>query len=379
MLDALARCAALAQSYETPWPRDPSAAPGPGQQPWGVHHDDPPPYNRLFGPVHARGPQSGVVWQHGRELIAWGEPDRADLTFSVAKTCLALLAGVAEAQGLLPDLDRPVHEQLPGIGFEDSAHNRAVTWAQLLQQTSEWEGTCFGIPDTVDRWRKVAQDPRPAGGPKGGARPLQAPGSYWEYNDVRINQLSLALLHLFRAPLPQVFLEVLLQPLGGGAGFAWRGYDDAWVELHGIGRVQSVPGGSHWGGGLSISARDQARIGQLMLDIARGRSVAPIHPAWIAAMAEPCAIAPFYGRLVWLNRGGRAFPGASEQAVLMLGAGGHTVWVDPVLDAVVVLRWLDPAQLPAVMRPIAAALQTRNGAARSTVHRQRLPRTRRSR
>jgi CubicO group peptidase (beta-lactamase class C family) len=354
---ALTRCASLAQSHETPWPRDPFAAPGPGQQPWGVHHDDPPPYNRLFGPVHARGPQSGVVWQHGRELIAWGEADRADLTFSVAKTCLALLAGVAEAQGLLPDLDRPVHQQLPGIGFDDSTHNRAITWSQLLQQTSEWEGSCFGIPDTVDRWRKVAQDPRPAGGPKGGARPLQPPGSYWEYNDVRINQLSLALLHLFHAPLPQVFLDVLLHPLGGGAGFAWRGYDDAWVDLAGIGRVQSVPGGSHWGGGLSISARDQARIGQLMLDIARGSGPAPIRPAWIAAMAEPCPVAPFYGRLVWLNRGGRVFPGASERAVLMLGAGGHTVWIDPVLDAVVVLRWLDPAQLPAVMRPIAAALQ----------------------
>ena len=131
---------------------------------------------------------------------------RADLTFSVAKTYLALLAGVAQGHGLLPDEDEPVVARLPGIGF-DSAHNRSVTWAQLLTQTSEWEGTSFGLPDTVDRWRKVAQDPRPAAGPKGGARPLQAPGSYWEYNDVRINQLALALLHLFRRPLPEVFLE----------------------------------------------------------------------------------------------------------------------------------------------------------------------------
>ena len=49
---------------------------------------------------------------------------------------------------------------------------------------------------------------------------LQAPGSYWEYNDVRINQLSLALLHLFRRPLQDVFLETVLRPLGGGDGFA---------------------------------------------------------------------------------------------------------------------------------------------------------------
>ena len=40
----------------------------------------------------------------------------------------------------------------------------------------------------------------------------------------------------------------------------------------------------------------------------------------------------------------------------MLGAGGHTVWVDPGLSAVVVLRWLDPAHSAAVMWQVAAAL-----------------------
>ncbi|MDP1532566.1 MAG: serine hydrolase, partial [Rubrivivax sp.] len=331
-----------ARAHETPWPRDPEAAPTAQQSPWGVHHDDPPPYNRLLGPVHARGPQSGVVWQHGRELAAWGEPDRADLTFSVAKTYLALLAGLAQAQGLLPDEDAPVAARLPGIGF-DSPHNRAITWAQLLTQTSEWEGSVFGLPDSVDRWRKVAQDPRPAGGPKGGARPLQAPGSYWEYNDVRINQLALALLHLFGAPLPEVFLDQLLRPLGGGDGFAWRGYDGADVELPGRGRVASVPGGSHWGGGVSISARDQARIGQLVLDGGAGGGRQLIARDWIARMGQPCEVAPFYGRLLWLNPGRQAFPGASEQALFMLGAGGHYVWIEPAHDAVVVLRWLDGA------------------------------------
>jgi CubicO group peptidase (beta-lactamase class C family) len=350
--------ASFAQAHEISWPRDPAAELSTGETPWGVHPEDPPPFNRLLGPVHARGPQSGVVRQHGVEIAAWGEPARADLTFSVAKTYLALLAGVAHGQGLLPDVDAPVVAQLPDIGF-DSAHNRTITWAHLLTQTSEWEGTCLGVPDTVDRWRKVAQDPRPAGGPKGGARPLQAPGTYWEYNDVRINQLALALLHLFRKPLPHVFLEHVLQPLGGGEGYAWRGYHDAWIDVPGLGKVQSVPGGSHWGGGVSISARDQARIGQLLLDggAAGGRQLIP--QDWLEKMYEPCPIAPFYGRLLWLNRNGRAFPGASTQAVFMLGAGGHCVWVDRELDAVVVLRWLDPAHLPAAIRQIAAALAKR--------------------
>jgi len=201
----LALSTAFADSHETPWTRDPLREP----QRFGVHHDDPPPWNRLRGPVYERGPCSGVVWQHGVEIAAWGQPARSDQTFSVAKTCLALLAGVAQARGLLPDVDRPVAAQLPGIGF-DTPHNAPITWRHLLEQTSEWEGNCFGLPDQVDRWRKVAHDPHPAGGPKGGNRPLQEPGRYWEYNDVRINQLSLALLHLFREPLQQVMQEALL-------------------------------------------------------------------------------------------------------------------------------------------------------------------------
>ena len=139
---------AFATAHEVNWPRDPDAAPGPGQVRFGVHHDDPPPYNVARGPLHARGGVSGVVLQHGREVAAWGEPERADLTFSVAKTYLALLAGVALQRGLIASLDTPVVERLPGIGF-DSAHNRPITWRHLLQQTSEWEGTLFGLPDTV--------------------------------------------------------------------------------------------------------------------------------------------------------------------------------------------------------------------------------------
>ena len=348
---------AFAQAHEVAWPRDPAADPVPGATPWGVHHDDPAPFNRLRGPVHPRGPQSGVVRQHGREVASWGEPERADLTFSVAKTYLALLAGVANGMGLLPDEDEAVVRRLPGIGF-DSEHNRAVTWAHLLTQTSEWEGDCFGLPDTVDRWRKVGHDPKPADGPKGGARPLQTPGSYWEYNDVRINQLALALLHLFGRPLPEVFLEHVLQPLGGGASFAWRGYDDAWVELPGAGRVQSVPGGSHWGAGVSISAHDQARIGQLLLDGGAGGGRQLVPARWMHRMFEPCPVAPFYGRLLWLNRDGTAFPGASAQAACMVGAGGHYTWVDPGLDAVVVLRWLDAQAVPETMQRFADALAT---------------------
>jgi CubicO group peptidase (beta-lactamase class C family) len=340
---------AFAQAHEINWPRDPAADPAR----WGVHHPDPPPFNRLRGPVHARGGVSGAIWLKGEEVAAWGEPDRADLTFSVAKTYLALLAGLAQSRGLL-HADERVSERLPGIGF-DSPHNRAITWEHLLTQTSEWEGVCFGMPDQVEHYRHVAHDPKPAAGRKGDKRPLQAPGTYWEYNDVRINQLSLALLHVFREPLPEIFLESILRPLGGGANFRWAGYDDAWVEIGGR-RMQSVPGGSHWGAGVSISARDQARIAQLLLDDGThaGRQLVPRD--WVERMREPCAIAPFYGLLTWLNRDGRMFADASRSSWFMFGAGGNYVWIDPDHEMVAVARWLDSAHANGFVSRVAKAL-----------------------
>jgi len=340
----------FAVAHEIPWPRDPAAdASG-----WGLHQVDPPPYNRLRGPVHARGGVSGVVRQRGRVVAAWGEPDRADLTFSVAKSYLAMLAGVAHGRGLLPDVDEPVVERVRGIGFE-STHNRQVTWQHLLTQTSEWEGSNFGIPDTVDRYRHVTHEPRAPQGKKGDPRPLQRPGTYWEYNDVRINQFSLALLHLFQQPLPEVFDEALMQPLECSASWRWRGYDDATVDLAGR-RVQSVPGGTHWGGGVSISASDQSRLGQLLLDGGShgGRELLP--SSWVHRMRQPCAIAPYYGWLLWLNGDGTVFPGASTQAYCMVGAGGHLVWMEPAHEAVVVVRWMDPAHTAAFMERMTAAL-----------------------
>src|SRR5262249_15525096 len=155
-------------------------------------------------------------------------------------------AGIAYDRGLLPDPDEPVVARIHGIGFE-RGQNAHVTWTHLLQQTSEWEGECFGIPDQVERYRTVQFQTVRATGRKGDLRPLQSPGTYWEYNDVRINQFALALLHLFRRPLPEVFREAVMRPIGASDEWSWVGYDNAWIDLDGR-RVQSVPGGTHWGG-----------------------------------------------------------------------------------------------------------------------------------
>jgi len=145
-------------AHETSWSRE-------NLDNFGIHKADPAPWNQLLGPVHPRGGVSGVIHVAGEKVCEWGEPHRADLTFSIAKTYLAMLAGVAHDKGLLPEVHEPVHRKVKGIGFED-AHNAQVTWLHLLQQTSEWEGSCFGIPDLVDRYRHLQYQPTPPVGKK---------------------------------------------------------------------------------------------------------------------------------------------------------------------------------------------------------------------
>ena len=322
----------FAVEHETAWSRDT----GDG---WGIHRQDPPPWNRFLGPVHSRGPVSGTILVDGKTQISWGKPERADLTFSIAKTYLALLAGVAHDRGLLPDPDERVAARVPGIGF-DEGRNALITWAHLLQQTSEWEGECFGVPDQVERYRVVRFQDVASEGKKGDPRPLQAPGTYWEYNDVRVNQFSLALLHLFGRALPDVFREFVMDPIGASDGWRWDGYDNAWIELNGE-RVQSVPGGSHWGGGVSIGSLDQARVAQLLLDEGRVGDRQVISAEWIARMRTPCAIAPFYGYLTWLNHRQRVFSSVPASSYFAFGAGSSFMWIEPERRMTLIVRWID--------------------------------------
>jgi CubicO group peptidase (beta-lactamase class C family) len=324
----------FAIDHETPWTRN-------IDDKWGIHHEDPPPWNRLLGPLHDRGPVSGTIVLRGKTLASWGEPDRADVTFSIAKTYLALLAGIAHDRGLLTDVEEPVGAKICGIGF-DTGRNAKITWQHLLQQTSEWEGECFGVPDQVERYRFLSFQGGKAAGRKGDPRPLQAPGTYWEYNDVRINALSLALLHLFGRPLPEVFREAIMQPIGASDGWRWDGYDNSWIVLNGR-KIQSVPGGTHWGGGMSIGSLDQARIGQLFLDDGKANGRQVISAKWIRRMRTPCAIAPFYGYLTWLNNAQRVFPSVPASSYFGIGAGSSFTWMEPDRGMVLVVRWIDAA------------------------------------
>jgi len=345
---ALAEAVRFAQAHETPWQRDLLAQLNDG-------NFEPPPDNEVIGPTAPRGGPNGLLLRGGRIVARWGDTSRVDMTFSVAKSYLSMLAGLAVADGLIADLDEPVGRSVHDGGFE-GAHNGAVTWRHLLQQTSEWEGTLFGKADRIDRNRSLATESkgRPAGA-KGAERALQPPGSFWEYNDVRVNRFSLALLRRFGRALPEVFAERIARPIGCSSTWAWRGYRTSMVELGGA-PVESVSGGGHWGGGVFIHAEDQARIGLLM---ARGglwgeRRLLPA--AWVAETVVPCTLNPLYGLMWWLNTGCGYQASAPERSFFAIGAGGNVTWIDPAHDLVAVLRWIDPAALNDWIARVLAAL-----------------------
>lgn len=340
----LTEATAFADAHETPWPRDLRAHLESG-------YFEPAPDNEVIGPVEARGPTNGLVLRGGKLVASWGDTSRADYTFSVAKSYISICAGLAVADGLIGDLDEPVGATVQDGGFE-GAHNGAVTWRQLLTNTSEWEGTLFGKADTIDRNRILATEGR--GKPKG-TRVLKTPGTHWEYNDVRVNRLSLALLRRHGRALPDLFAERIMNPIGASPDWRWRGYRASMVEVGGT-MVESVAGGTHWGGGIRIDARDQARVGLLMANrgLWAGKRLLP--ESWIAQSTTPCPLNPVYGFLWWLNTARARLPSAPASSYFASGAGGNLTWIDPDHDVVVVARWLDPAVQDDFARRLLAAL-----------------------
>jgi len=332
-ISGLRAAASWAGENEIPWSRD-LAVEIPRQ------FEEQPPWNEVLGPVRPRGGPNGLVLRGGKIVAEWGNILQIDQTFSVAKSYLSILAGLAVDRGMIGDVHEPICRTVDDGGFE-GPHNSKITWHHLLQQTSEWEGTLWDKPDLVDR-NRVAGGGLNRGAKKGTHRDLAEPGGFWEYNDVRVNRLSLALMMLWRRPLPDVFRELVMEPIGASPDWEWRGYRNSTVTVDGK-AMESVAGGSHWGGGVFIHARDQARIGLLMQSGGVWGDKRILSEDWIARCRVQCPLNRSYGYLWWLNAGQARYPSAPAGSFYAMGAGGNLTWIDPEHDLVAVLRWTSPA------------------------------------
>ena len=328
------------------------------------------PFGDAVGPFAARGDPTGLIIRRGYVVAQWGDPHRVDMTFSVTKSFLSTVVGVAHDRGLIPDLGRAVHlDMAPVVALAhpprspadltrgdpsiirpfDTPHNRRITWNDLLRQTSDWEGTLWGKPEWADRPDSAVSSWI--------ERARREPGAAYEYNDVRVNALALAALNVWRRPLPRVLAEEVMDPIGASPTWRWYGYDNSWIVLDGA-PVQSVAGGGHWGGGMFISAFDQARFGLLTLRRGMWGERRVLSERWVRLALVPTPAQTDYGFMNWfLNTDRKRLPSAPASAFMHLGNGTNMIYVDAEHDLVIVARWIDNAALDGLVRRVLAAIE----------------------
>jgi CubicO group peptidase (beta-lactamase class C family) len=311
------------------------------------------PFGEGIGPFAERGEPTGIIVYKGYIVAAWGEPSRCDMTHSVTKSFLSSVVGVAVDMGLIKNVNDTVANYVPPIELFtpgqvnrsadligqaqllqpfSTPHNKTITWDNMLRQTSDWEGTLWGKPEWADRPDADAS--------KWINRKRNAPGSVWEYNDVRVNALALAATSVWRKPLPQILKQYIMDPIGASNTWRWTGYRNSWIVLDGQ-AVQSVSGGGHWGGGMFINAYDMARFGLLTLHRGNWNGKQLLSEQWVSQALTPTPAKTDYGYMNWfLNTDKKLLPDAPLTAFMHIGNGNNLVYVDPEHELVVVVRWI---------------------------------------
>ena len=296
------------------------------------------PYHTIKGPTKKRGETNGLIIKDGYIIASWGDTKRVDMTFSVTKSYLSAVTGIAVDKKLIRSEKDYVSNYIWDKTF-DGEKNSRISWENLLNQSSDWAGNLFGINDwedrpdvnkSLDEWR---------------LEPQKEPGTFYKYNDVRVNVLAHSLLQIYRESLPKVLKKTIMDPVGASDSWRWYGYENSWVNIDGL-MIQSVSGGGHSGGGIFINSEDHARFGLLYLNKGKWNGKRIISEDWIKKSITPSQTNPEYGYMWWIN---------SEQGEDYLrtdwknvptniyygaGFGGNYIVVIPDENIVVVGRWL---------------------------------------
>lgn len=267
-----------------------------------------------------------VVVRDGALACEWyghgGARDRPAAAFSISKTVTALVvARAADARAI--SLAEPITNRLPELARRDRRFD-AIALADLIDMRS---GLAFSDDDGFP-W--VNRDPALvyyasdlAGTAIGHARVASPPGPF-VYNDYAPNLVGLALERATGTRLAAA-TAALWAELGAEDAARWsvddRGF--AWHES-----------------GFVVSARDLARIGQLVLDggVVANRAVAPA--AWVERSRDPAGRAPVvdFGGTALGYRNGWWIAGDD---LVAMGRHGQVMVVAPATRTVIVRLGLD--------------------------------------
>lgn len=268
-------------------------------------------------------PTAVMVVQDGKAVARWGDVTRKVNVASVRKSLLSALYWIAVSEGRID-----LKSTLGDLGIDDKPPSLTDTEKQatvrdlLMARSGVYH---LAAHETADIRRK-----RPARG-------SHAPGTFWYYNNWDFNALGTIYRQRTGEDIFQSFETRIAQPIGM-EDFTAR--DGSYVL-----EKKSI----HPAYPFTMTARDLARFGQLMLDKGRwgGQEIVPA--GWIKEATTAYSATDHgslgYGYLWWTLNPDVFGPGAA----LASGYGGQQVAVIPA-KRMVVVEVVDRAQNPKGVR-----------------------------
>ena len=255
--------------------------------------------------------------------------------YSITKSISSALVGIAVERGLIAGVDVPIVELLPEYAdlFTDD-WKRRITVEHILTHTAglEWDEQTYPYDDPRNSEYPMYYDSVDWVAYVLSRSMREEPGERYEYNTGAVHLLSAILEAAIGGSLNDFARQYLFAPLGI-VDYQWH------VDPMGHPRT----GATH--GGLRMTARDVAKVGQLYLDSGSWLGQQLIASRWIEQSLVPKIATPSdtdgVGYLWFLNA--FRFAGRSLQTFVARGYGGQTLLVTPELDLAVVIT-CDPTR-----------------------------------
>jgi CubicO group peptidase (beta-lactamase class C family) len=244
-------------------------------------------------------------------------------SFSVAKSVLSTLVGIAIEEGLIGGVEDPVTDYLPELAERDPPFDR-ITLRNLLTMSS---GIKYWAPDSPwpfsdDTYTYYDPDMRELA--LNETRIERPPDEEWHYNNYHPLLLGLVLERTTGMSVSEYMSTRLWQPLGAESDATWN-LDS---ERSGFEKMES---------GLNAAAVDYARFGLLILHGGAWNGTRIVSDEWVrAATADDTSTDPAedYQYFWWVDveRPGRFYA---------LGNLGQYIYVAPDANAVIVRNGSD--------------------------------------